>query len=201
MDIENPLYKYWLFYRYDVNHRSVTNRQLFIQKCKVFAVIVLYLAHICHYVFCLYKSKPQIELPVYYFEILQYFGDMKEVMYIMDIFGSNLTIWFIIILNYSNTKHYKWLHIISALNGYQTFQSIDLRDKYIASSFERKVKSLMKLTKLGLYSFDTCLILTLFSVIVIYFHSNLIYGIITLIVFLHMYFILLLILSYLCVNY
>ena len=127
MDIEEPLYKYCMFYRYDVNNRIVTKTQLFKQKCKAFAVILLQMAHICRYLLYFNKIKPNQNLPVYYFYIMQYFGAFKEFICIGTILCINITIWFIVILNNCSQNHYKWFDIIAAINGYKTLLSIGLR--------------------------------------------------------------------------
>src|ERR1700743_2234395 len=116
MNIEEPLFKYWMFYRYDVNNKIVTKTQLLIQKCKVFVAFLSQMLHICHYLICLYKSKTNEILPDYYFEITQYLSEFKQIVFIVGILAANICIWFIITINTYDYREYKWFEIIHALN-------------------------------------------------------------------------------------
>ena len=69
-DIEYPLYKYWIFYRFHVNHRVVHKKLLFKQKFKVFVMIFIIFLNIIRNAFYLYKSVPNKRLPLHYFDII-----------------------------------------------------------------------------------------------------------------------------------
>src|SRR5579871_1905285 len=96
-DIEYPLYKYWIFYRFHVNHRVVDKKQLFKQKFKVFLLFTFLIISLIRYIFCLLKSKPNTLLPHYYFDIVQYFGAVKQLFYMSAIICHNLILFLLII--------------------------------------------------------------------------------------------------------
>src|SRR5580693_2149486 len=86
-DLEYPLYKYWIFYRFHVNHTVVHKILLFKQKSKVFLLFTFMIINLIRHIFCLLKSKPNTLLPHYYFDFIQYFGAIKQLIYITTIFG------------------------------------------------------------------------------------------------------------------
>ena len=77
-DISYPLYKYWIFYRFNVINTIHNKKILFKQKIKVFVIIFLLLFNIIRYAFYLYKSESNKRLPLHYFDFIQYFGGIKE---------------------------------------------------------------------------------------------------------------------------
>src|SRR5882724_1212576 len=81
-DIEYSLYKYWIFYRLDINRINVTQKQQLIQKRKVFLNVLFNVLNIIRFLLYIHKSKPNNYFPVYYFDIFQYLGTIKEFIYI-----------------------------------------------------------------------------------------------------------------------
>ena len=138
-DISYPLYKYWIFYRFHVINTIAHNKLLFKQKFKVFVMILLFMFNLIRYAFYLCISKPNKRLPLHYFDFVQYFGGIKQLFYIVTIFVHNMILFLLIILNFSNKSDYKWFDIISAINGYKTFKSIDLCDKCFTNKYVHKI--------------------------------------------------------------
>ena len=138
-DVEYSLYKYWIFYRFHVINTIAHNKLLFKQKTKVFSLFTFMTISLIRYIFCLLKSKPNTLLPHYYFDFVQYFGPVKQLFYIAVIFVLNMILFLLIILNFSNKSDYKWFDIISAINGYKTFKSIDLCDKCFTNKYVHKI--------------------------------------------------------------
>ena len=138
-DLEYPLYKYWIFYKLDESH---CKKQIVIQKVKLSCLIIIDVINIFRYIFYLFQSEPNKLLPTYFCDILPYITPNKEVAYILCIALLNMNLILLIILNTSNKRDYKWFDIISAINGYQTFQSIGISDEIFVKKFINKIKLL-----------------------------------------------------------
>ena len=80
MDLDYPLYKYWIFYKFN---NSLNTKQLLIQKLKVFSIFIIILLNIFRYAFYLYQSEPNKLLPMNYGDLLQYIMPNKEFGYIL----------------------------------------------------------------------------------------------------------------------
>src|SRR6202000_3455508 len=89
-DISYPLYKYWIFYRFHVINTIADKKLLFKQKFKFFLLLTFMTISLIRYIFCLLKSKPNILLPHYYFDLVQYFGAIKQLLYVGTIFAHNM---------------------------------------------------------------------------------------------------------------
>src|SRR5437879_833251 len=96
-DIEYPLYKNWIFCRFDANNRSVDKIQLFKQRLKVWIIIAITIANLMRYVFYLYKSEHDKLLPIHYMEATQYFGGITRFTLMICIMSNNGGI-FVVIL-------------------------------------------------------------------------------------------------------
>ena len=147
LDIDYSLYKYWIFYRFDINNKRVNNKIIFKQKLKLYIMILLCLINIFRFSMCLYVSKSNKEVAWYYFDSFQYIGVNKEFVYIGVLFSLILATLLLIIMNFSPKNNYKWYEIIDAINGYITFQSIGLCDRYLIEKFKRNVFYLNLLIK------------------------------------------------------
>jgi len=140
-DISKPLYNYWLLYRYDINgDRIVSNRDICVQKLKVFTLVICNILMNVRMICCLYNSEPNKQLPVYYFELFQFWGDFKQLLYLVVILGTNLGVVIVFILNSNHQNSNKWFEIIRVINGHKTPESIGLWDKYLTQKFINKTK-------------------------------------------------------------
>ena len=89
IDLDLLLHKIWIFYRYDISKRIVTQKQLFIQKFKVFYLSLFLLINLIRYTIYIFIANNG-SLPIYYFDLLQYFGEYSELEFIIVVFESYL---------------------------------------------------------------------------------------------------------------
>jgi hypothetical protein len=140
-DIDSPLYDYWLFYRFDIRNRFVSDRQKLIQKIKTnLLVIHLFICVIRIGIYLLVYKKGRI--PLYYFDIIQHIGGITEYFYSIALIFTLLSLRIIFILNYSYDKDYEWLDIIKVLNGSQSSNFLKLYDKNEFNNYLIKIKNL-----------------------------------------------------------
>ena len=168
-DLDYPLYKYWIFYKFDDN---LNTKQLLIQKLKVFSIFIIILLNIFRYAFYLYQSEPNKLLPMNHGDLLQYIMPNKEFGYILVNALQSMSLIFLIILNTSNKSDYKWFEIIDAFNGYETYRSIGLYDKIYTKYFVKKV-NLIYFILTNMFKFmKIVLFLMSIFIFIIYFIEN-----------------------------
>ena len=86
IDFDLLLHKIWISYRYDISKRIVTQKQLYIQKFKVFCLSLFLLINLIRYTIYIFIVNNGC-LPIYYFDLLQYFGEYSELLFIFIVFA------------------------------------------------------------------------------------------------------------------
>ena len=88
--------------------------------------------------------------PLYYFEILQYFGSYSEMVFLSVIFYYIYSSRMVYIMN--NRDIYKWFPIIQALSGCKSFTDIGLNDKQVIKKFINKIELMKKFCDYYVYT-------------------------------------------------
>ena len=137
-DIDSPLYKYLYFYRIDIRNYFVSDRQKLVQKIKSNISSIILIIYIIRYGILLkiFKTKK-----VYYFDIIQYFGEFPQFYYLCAIFILIFCFRILHIFNHSNSNEYEWLQIMKVLNGSQSFDSLKIYNKNDIQKYVQKIKS------------------------------------------------------------
>ncbi len=115
-DIDQPLYKYCLFYKFDISGHNVTQKQVIIQKFKSYISSIYIILFAIHTAICFIINKNG-RIPLYYFDFIQYMGGITKFFYISAIIVCIMTVRIVYILNNSHNNHYDWLKIIEVLKG------------------------------------------------------------------------------------
>jgi hypothetical protein len=102
-DIDSPLYKYFYFYRIDIENCFVSDRQKFVQKIKSNILWIYFFICIIRYgiLSIIIKNK---RVPQYFFDLIQYFGGIPEFYCLCAIFASILSFRIVHIFNHSNSN-------------------------------------------------------------------------------------------------
>ncbi len=180
-DIDSPLYKYLFFYRIEIRKSFVSDRQKSIQKIKsIILSIYLFICIVRYGIHSLILVNKNI-IPVYYLDIVQYYGGIPEFYYFGTIFLLLFCLRIIHILNHSNSKDYEWLKIIKALNELQSFNALKIYNKNETQKYVRRIKTLKFITQYVIYSILLFEFLLSFAVLFIFFDlSDLLkYGILS----------------------
>jgi hypothetical protein len=181
-DIDSPLYKYFYFYRIDIKNCFVSDRQKFVQKIKSNILWIYFFVCIIRYGILLKTFKSR---KVYYFDIIQYFGEFPEFNYLLIIFGSIFCFRILHIFNHSNSNDYEWINIIKVLNGSQSLDSLKINNNQI-QNYVKKIKSFKFFLNLCVYLTFTFALFTAVAVSFLFFnYSDLIrFGILSAFIYL-----------------
>ena len=181
-DIDQPLYKYCLFYRFDLSNKYVTKKQRVFQRIKSNILSIHIILFAIRNAICLLINKNG-RIPLYYFDLFQYFGGIYKFIYVCAIISCIMTVKIVYILNNSNEKHYKWFKIIEILKGLDTFERNKIHDKNIIIKYVQRIKLIKLIMSLVCYSAVLFSVVISFTIILIFFDlSNfliLVFGIIS----------------------
>jgi hypothetical protein len=162
-DIDSPLYKYWLFYRFDIKNRFLTHKQKLNQRIKTNILCIYLFLTIVRYGICLIVCKNG-KIPIYYLDIMQYFGGITEYFYLNAFFVSILCLRILYIFNHSNSDEYEWLNIIRVLCGLKSIYFFKFHNKNDIQLFVSKIKKLKLFTYLSVYFYFLLTILLIVTV-------------------------------------
>ena len=173
-DLDLLLHKIWIFYRYDISKRIVTQKQLFIQKLKVFCIsLFLIITSIRCLIFAFIIDNES--LPLYYFEIIHYISDYSEILF-MSLFFFHINFLRVIYIK-NNGHNYEWFAIIRALSGFQLFSDIGL----LIRKYIQRIRFIKLMCDIYNIILTLLVILIVISILIIYLNLNeiLLYGIIS----------------------
>jgi len=143
-DIDVALYKYGLIYKYDVNNYFDTELKKRKQKFKYQAISVWLIFCACRSLIS-FRNNKDGKLPIYYFDIIQYFGGIVQFFYLIGIIAVIMGFVILKLLNIDNSIHFGWLDIIQVLKGIQNIDTIRIYDKEEWKKFAIKVKFILKI--------------------------------------------------------
>ena len=149
-DIDQPLYKYCMFCRFDLSNKIVSHKQKVIQKLKLIILNIFITIFAIRCAVCLMIIKNE-RIPLYYFDIIQYFGGVSKIIYICAFIACVLSLSIIYILNNSHNTNYEWLKIIEVLKGLDSFESIEFNDKNMNYRYVKKIKFVKRVISLLFY--------------------------------------------------
>ena len=182
-DLDLLLHKYYIFYRYDVSNRYVTKILLIKHKFLTKCLALLQLIQIIRYsIFAFIANNGNI--PLKYFDVIQYFGGISELEFICFAFFSAISLGNILLMNFG--PNYEWFAIIRALSGFQLFSDIGLIDRLIVRIFCNIIKLFKRIfDQIMIYYILWGIIFTITVLIInMTLFEILIYGIITSIIYL-----------------
>ena len=185
-DIDLILFKNSILYRYDnfITNRYFSEKEIFIQKCKVFLLGFNIIIQIIKYLIYLMASNNGL-LPIYYLDILQFIGGISEMAYLAFIFLLIFILSYIYIMN--NGSNYEWYKILQTLSGLKPFYEIGLNEKNMILNFITRI-SLIK-TVINIFIKLIYLFAFIYTITVLYINMNasdiLYYGILTGILYLN----------------
>ncbi len=169
-DIDSPLYKYLLFYRFDIRNRFLTNKQKLYQRIKNNILCIYLFLSIVRYGIYLIVCKNG-KIPIYYLDIIQYFGGITEYFYLNSFFFSILCLRILYIFNHSNSDEYEWLNIIRALCGLKSIYSFKFHDKNDIQLFVNKMKKLKLFNYLSVYFYLLITVLMIMTVSIFFLNT------------------------------
>jgi hypothetical protein len=149
----------------------VSDRQKFVQKIKSNIFSVILLSIVIRYVILLILFKKNRSY-IYYFDIVQYFGEFPEFYYLCAMFVSTLSFIIFYIFNHSNINDYEWLQIIKVLNGSQSLDSLKIYNKNEIQEFIQKIKSFKFFVYISAYSINIFDLLTALAVSYLFFNTS-----------------------------
>jgi len=110
-NIDSAIYKYGFIYRYDINNYFDTEDKKRKQKFKHQALRVWLMFCALRTLISL-KNNKNGNLPIYYFDIVQYVGGIVQFCYLSVIIGAIMGFVLLKLFNIENSIHFQWLDII-----------------------------------------------------------------------------------------
>jgi hypothetical protein len=137
-DIDFPLYKYGIVFRYHINNYFDTEIIRKKQKFKSYCISLWVFLNLLTFLLCLMFIKNG-KIPNYFFDITPHFGGITQYFYLMAISGSVLTLRVINLFNHKNMNYFRWIKIIEALKGLKSMDTIGIKDKNEFKIFIKKM--------------------------------------------------------------
>ena len=137
LNVKQPLNWFWIFYRFDKINQTIDEKKCFKQKLKFYSNIV-YLSVFLTQNLILYLNINKSFLYKFClnFDVCKLLGTGHELVNLAFILGTLFSITLTLLLNDSNSSHYKWFEIIEVLNECKDFHRIGLNDyKFINNYF------------------------------------------------------------------
>jgi hypothetical protein len=138
-DIDLSLYKFGLIHKQNINNYLVTDRQKKFQKFKCYALTAILFVIIIWMFFHL-KFYKNPNYPIFYYDLLKYFGGLPQYTYALCIFGLVMALRLVYLFNYSDQRLHKWLDIIKVLKGLESMDAIGLENADEYKLFIRRIK-------------------------------------------------------------
>jgi len=184
-DIDRPLYKFGMIYKYDINNYYSSDRPAERrQKIKCFSIISFLVFTIIRLSLCLRLTNSG-RVPEYLFDFVQEIGGLVIYFYIVDLNICIMSSGFSYYFCTEKDQNLKWIEIIKVLKGISAISELKIDDKIIIKKFVSHIKKVHNLIKLMFKSLMSSVILivimiTLFRYKFYYFIQ---YGFISSIIF------------------
>jgi len=138
-DIDFPLYKYGIVFRYHINNYFDTEIKRKKQKFKSYCISLWILLNILHFSLCLMFIKNG-KTPNYFFDIIPHFGGITQYYYLMAILALILALRVINLFNDENFDYSGWIEIIKVLKGIKAMNTMGIKDKNEFKIFIKRIK-------------------------------------------------------------
>ena len=164
-NVKQPLNWFWIFYRFDKINEIIDEKKFFQQKLKFcLQMSILSLSLIQNTILYFGNNENFLFKLLIQFDILNHLGTGHQIAYLGYILSILFTIALALLLNQSNSSHYKWFEIIEVLNECKHFHRIGLNDykfvdKYLNSI--RKVKRIIEVLSLLIFIFVNLMVMIL----------------------------------------
>ena len=146
------------------------------------------------YIFAIENDK----LPHHYFDMVQHMGGIPEISYMTASSATFASL--IIILLINNANDYTWFNIFKALSGSQSFSSIEIKDKHTIDLLVKRAKLVMHIIKIYFHNIWLFLVFFTGSCLLIGYDirllSELVYGLVAIVLFLFIFMPVLTVLAY-----
>ena len=160
LNVKQPLKWFWIFYRFDKINEKVTEKEGFTQKSKFIFVIIIQILMISQSLYLyLARDGNSFKKILLQFDVIKYCGSGHKPLYLCYLSATALEMCLLLLLNNSNTFHYKWFEIIEVLNECKHFHRIGLNDYKFIEKYIKSVKFVKSLTEKSFNLFSSCCIL------------------------------------------
>jgi len=179
-DIDFPLYKYGIMFRYDINNYFDTEIKKTKQKFKSKCMSLWLFLNLFHYFLCLMFIKNG-KTPNYFFDIIPHIGGITQFFYLMSILGLILALRVINLFNNKNIDYFRWLEIIEVLKGLKNMDTIEMNDKNQFKIFIKKINILTSMLKISVKLNAILLTVMPITVLILFYDIKdlIIYGILS----------------------
>ena len=168
LNIKQPLNWFWIFYRFDKINQTIDEKKCFQQKLKfclqMFILLLFLIQNSLLYFGNKQNSIYQIILQI---DVVKHMGTGHELVYLFLVIGTLFSIALALLLNQSNSSHYKWFEIIEVLNECKDFHRIGLNDYKFVEKYLNLIRKLIFLIKISLIlTFVSYSLLQIFLVLI-----------------------------------
>lgn len=157
-DIDLPLYKYGLIYKFDLNNNNLSEKTKRVRKYKSYLICLIFIVHIINLSVGLLSFKFK-SLSNYNFNIIQYFGGIPEFIYLLGILGSIHSLYNIFLFNFNQNNYIKWFDIVKDVKQIKTNYSIGINKEILRNQYVYKIRITQKLINIMLLFSDRIVLL------------------------------------------
>jgi hypothetical protein len=134
-NIDKPLYKYGMIYKYDINKSSMNNMKFkFKRKIKCLAKTSFLAFNVLRFAIYI-KLVNNDRLPDYCFDLIQEAGGLVIYFYLANMMVAIMTTGFNYHFNTGNESNMKWIEILKALKGITPLNVVTILDQNEVKKF------------------------------------------------------------------
>jgi len=147
-DIDKPLYKYGMIYKYDINNYYLDNPNLMKKQRMISLAIISFMIFNSIKFFIFISLLDNERVPDYCFDFIQEVGGLIIYFYIANGIISAMSVGFSYHFNTGNEEDMKWLEIIKCLKGVLPIHLLRIHERSAIEKFFIHVKKIYVMTNI-----------------------------------------------------
>ena len=157
LNVKQPLNWFWIFYRFDKINETIDEKKYFKQKLKFcLQMSILLMCLFQYFILCFGSNENFLFKFCQQYDIYKLMGPAHQLAYLGVFVAILFSMALALLLNHSNSSHYKWFEIIEVLNECKHFHRIGLNDYKFVDKYLKSIKKMKIILEISLIFIIFC---------------------------------------------